>query len=97
MPKHNLKEEEKKAEKRPKRIVRGVESNTQRELRRIALTVDSHLRQAFGLPLDPTLTQPFPVPAQRAREFLELIACSTRSDNDSEHEPSCSGPSAGDA
>ena len=56
------------------RHTHSVERTAPRELKRLALTVESHLRIKLGLPFDSSIHCPFPVPAATCKAFLERIA-----------------------
>ena len=51
----------------------GVESSHERELKRLRITVRSHLQLALGLPLDPELANPFPLPPHIVRAHLQRV------------------------
>ena len=48
-------------------------ARTNRGLTRIAVTLDSALREHFGLAPITSVADPFPVPETEAREFLEAV------------------------
>ena len=46
----------------------------ERYLKRLRVSVDSHLRVYFGLPLNPDLDNPFPVDFGKVWDYLEKTA-----------------------
>lgn len=58
---------------------RSQTSESERELKRIALSLDTLLRKRFGLPIDPNLQNPQPVSTERCLEFLRDVISSTSS------------------
>ena len=44
-----------------------------RQVKRIARSVDSQLRTQFGLPLDPSISNPFPVSIEIVRAYLQEV------------------------
>ena len=81
--------------RKPKRIIRGVERQTDRELKRIALTVESHLKLILHIPIDPSLAEPFPIQKETVISFLSINASSDGAEHGSARD--ASDPSSVDA
>ena len=56
----------------PKRHIHSNQGD--RQIKRIARSVDSQLRAQFGLTLDPNISNPCPVPIELVRAYLHEVA-----------------------